>query len=129
MTPSSYNNRRLAPGLRRGFSLLELLAVITLMGIVAVLTMPRLGVQSQRTKATGCDVQRGNIDVQAQLWFRNRGSWPSSDLKQIGSNSLYFPDGLPVCPVDGTAYRFDAATGQVISSFGSNGGVREAFPA
>ena len=58
---------------RAGFSLLELLAVITLMGIIAAIAVPRIGNQSQKTKTTACDVQRGNIDVQAQLWFRNRG--------------------------------------------------------
>ena len=98
---------------RRGFSLLELLAVITLMGIIAVIAVPRIGSQSQKTKVTACDVQRGNIDVQAQLWFRNRGRWPARDLNDIAGNTDYFPDGLPVCPVDGTAYRFDDSTEQV----------------
>jgi len=100
---------------RRGFSLLELLAVITLMGIIAVIAVPRIGDQSYKTKVTACDVQRGNIDVQAQLWFRNRGRWPARDLNDIGNNADYFPDGLPVCPVDGTAYRFDTASEQVIA--------------
>ena len=98
---------------RGGFSLLELLAVVTIMGIIAVVALPRIGNQSQRTKVTACDVQRGNIDVQAQLWFRNRSRWPASDLRDIGGNTDYFPDGLPVCPVDGTPYRFDSATEQV----------------
>lgn len=100
---------------RSGFSMLELLAVIAIMGIIAIIALPRIGNQSQTTKATACDVQRGNIDVQTQLWFRNRGTWPARDLSDIGSNSDYFPDGLPTCPVDGAEYRFDRSTEQVVA--------------
>jgi general secretion pathway protein G len=107
-------HRRSSRGARAGFSLLELLAVITLMGIIAAIAVPRIGTQSQKTKATACNVQRGNIDVQAQLWFRNRGRWPARDLNDIADNTDYFPDGLPVCPVDGSAYVFDSANQQVI---------------
>ena len=112
--PQSSHRQLQRSGKRSGFSLLELLAVITIMGIIAVMAIPRVGSQSSRTKATACDVQRGNIDVQAQLWFRNRGRWPASDLNDIAGNAEYFPDGLPVCPVDGEAYRFDTAKQQVI---------------
>ena len=107
-------DRRSHHGARSGFSLLELLAVITLMGIIAAIAVPRIGNQSQKTKATACDVQRGNIDVQAQLWFRNRGRWPARDLNDIADHTDYFPDGLPGCPVDGSAYVFDSSKQQVV---------------
>lgn len=98
---------------RGGFSLLELLAVISIMGILAVVALPRIGRQSQQTKRTACEIQRGEIEVQAQLWYRNRGHWPAEDLRDIAGNADYFPAGLPACPVDGTSYRFDARSGKV----------------
>lgn len=99
---------------RRGVTLLEMLAVVSLMGIVAVVAIPRMSGQSRQAKINSCHVHRGNIEVQAQLWFRNRGTWPASDLSNIGSSGSYFPDGIPVCPVDGTAYQFDSKTEKVI---------------
>ena len=51
-----------------GMSLLEILAVVSLLGILA-----------------------GN-------------------LSDIGANSSYFPDGLPICPVDGSSYSIDTTT-------------------
>jgi len=99
---------------RSGFSLLELLATVTLMGIVAAVVVPRLGNPSQVTRARTCHVHRGNIEVQAQLWFRNRSAWPARDLSDIGQDARSFPDGLPRCPVDGSAYEFDSVTERVI---------------
>lgn len=98
---------------RFGFSLLELLATVTLMGIVMAIVVPRFSNQSRMTRINACHVQRGNIEVQAELWYRQYRKWPARNLKDIGQNDHYFPDGLPVCPVDGSHYRIDRRTGHV----------------
>jgi len=92
---------------------MELLAVVTLLGILAAVVIPRFAGQSDQAKTAACDVNRGNIEVQTQLWFRNKGTWPTADLGDIGSNPDYFPDGLPKCPFDGSDYRFDSMTQRV----------------
>jgi prepilin-type N-terminal cleavage/methylation domain-containing protein len=97
---------------RRAFSLIEVLAVIVIMGVMAVLIVPRFGGQTSNAKKNACAVQKGNIEVQAQLWYRNKGSWPAADLADIGADPQYFPDGLPSCPVDGSSYEFDGSRAQ-----------------
>ena len=97
----------------RGFSLLEMLAVITILGILAALIIPRMGNDAKAAKSQGCNVNRGNIETQVQLWFRNKSAWPQTNLSDIGANTAYFPDGLPRCPVDGSAYQLNSATNQV----------------
>ena len=98
---------------RRGLTLVEILAVVTLIGILAAVIIPRFAGPSFNAKAQACEVNQGNVEIQAQLWFRNKGAWPSSDLSDIGADVSYFPDGLPRCPVDGSSYDYDSSTQQV----------------
>ncbi len=99
---------------KRGFSLLELLAAITILGIIAAIVVPRFGDHAKKAKISACSVNKGNIEVQTQLWYRTKGSWPATGLGDIGANRTYFPEGLPTCPVDGSSYQLDATTHRVI---------------
>ena len=98
---------------RQAFSLLEILLAVTLMGIVAAVVMPRLTSHSTDSRIQACHVYRGNIEVQAELWFRNRGVWPAANLSDIGTTARYFPDGLPRCPVDDSRYSINPNTGRL----------------
>ncbi len=100
--------------IRRGMSLLELIAVVTILGILATIVVPRFGDQSKSAQKKACSLNKGNIETQAQLWYRNKGAWPASDLSNMGSDTTYFPAGLPTCPFDNTAYQFNSTTQQVI---------------
>lgn len=101
-------------GRRRGISLLELLAVITLMGIIAMIAVPRLARSGDKTKANSCFTTKGTIEVQAELWSRNKGVAPAADLSDVMANPSYFPDGAVTCPVDGSAYELNTTTLRVI---------------
>lgn len=98
----------------RGLSLLEILAAVVLLGIVAVIALPRMSGSSDKAKANACLVNQGNIELQAQLWFRNKGVWPAANLGDIFGNSQYFPGGALTCPVDGSAYQFNSTTMEVV---------------
>lgn len=98
----------------RGLSLLELLVVVVLLGIVAMIMVPRFGNSSADAKTTSCHINTGNIEMQAALWFRNKGSWPASNLGDIFADPTYFPDGATSCPVDGSSYSFDSSTENVV---------------
>ena len=97
----------------RGLSLMEVLAVVVLMGIVAMVVVPRFGGTADDAKTTGCSVNRNNIEIQAQLWYRNKGTWPQADLSDLMADPDYFPDGPVTCPVDGSNHSFDAVTQRV----------------
>jgi competence protein ComGC len=94
-------------------SLLELLAVVTLVGILAVIVIPRFSTQSMNAKRNGCSVNKHNIEVQSQLWMRQKNSSPNANLSDIGADQTYFPEGLPVCPVDNSTYTINTTTQRV----------------
>ena len=39
---------------------------------------------------------------------------PLANLSDVGGDINYFPEGLPLCPVDSSAYTIDNTTGLVI---------------
>ena len=98
-----------------GMTILEVVGSLLIIGIAALMVIPRVFDQSQSAKRNTCHVHRENVNIQAQSWFRNNGSWPSNPLAgTMGADSQYFPDGFPTCPVDGTTYQLDPTTHQVI---------------
>jgi general secretion pathway protein G len=100
---------------RRGLSLLELVAAITILGILAAIVMPRFGDSAKGAKKAACHTNKMNIEVQTQLWFRKKNAWPATNLSDIGADRNFFPDAaVPTCPVDGSAYTIDASTHRVI---------------
>jgi prepilin-type N-terminal cleavage/methylation domain-containing protein len=97
-----------------GYSLLELIAVTAILGILAGIILPSVTESHADAHVGACLSEKSNIEVQAELWLRNKGSWPAANLANIGADLDYFPAGLPVCPVDGTSYTLDPATGRVV---------------
>lgn len=99
---------------RRAFSLLELIVTLAILGILAAMALPRIWGASSEADKNACDVNQGDIEIQTQLWFRNKGVWPANDLSDMGADTGYFPEGLPVCPVDGGSYALDPGTHEVV---------------
>ena len=97
-----------------GFSFTELMAALVIIGVTAALIVPRLIGHHETAKKNACNANQGDIELQVKLWKRNVGTHPVANLSTIGADTNYFPSGLPVCPVDGSAYTIDTTTGLVI---------------
>jgi prepilin-type N-terminal cleavage/methylation domain-containing protein len=96
------------------FSLMELLAVVTILGILAALILPRVVNSSDTAKDKTCFHNRAEINITVEQYYLNTGTWPANDLSDIGADPNYFPDGLPTCPVSGQPYRLDPTTHRLI---------------
>jgi prepilin-type N-terminal cleavage/methylation domain-containing protein len=98
---------------RLGFSLMELLAVVTILGIIAAIIVPRVTVSSDTAKAKVNAHNKATINAAVERWYMEKGAWPANNLSDIGADANYFPDGIPVNPVDASAYTLNATTHRV----------------
>ena len=98
---------------RHGFSLMELLAVVTILGIIAAIIVPRVAVSSDTAKTKVMSHHKATINAAVERWYIEKGTWPANDLSDIGADANYFPDGIPVNPVDSSAYTLNATTHHV----------------
>ena len=98
---------------RSGFSLLELLAVVTILGIIAAIIVPRVTVSSDNAKQKVRDHHKATINAAVERYYVNEGSWPLDNLTDIGADVNYFPDGIPTDPVSGSAYSLNSTTHRV----------------
>jgi general secretion pathway protein G len=97
----------------RGFSLMELLAVVTILGIIAAIIVPRVAVSSDTAKAKVMAHHKATINSAVERWYVEKGVWPATDLSDIAADINYFPSGLPTNPVDNSAYTINATTHHV----------------
>jgi general secretion pathway protein G len=97
----------------RAFSLMELMAVVAIVGVLAAIIVVRATAGSSTSKSAACNAIKGDIEIQSELWMHNTGSWPATNLSNIGSDLNYFPTGVPLCPVNGSVYTIDSS-GRVV---------------
>jgi type II secretory pathway pseudopilin PulG len=93
---------------------MEAVTVISMLGIIALLAIPRFSGNSAAARKNACYTLRGNTHVQIQLWYREKAAWPATNLSDIAADPAYFPEGLSRCPVDGTSYVMDPTTHYVV---------------
>jgi type II secretory pathway pseudopilin PulG len=98
---------------------MELIAVVTILGVIAALIVPRINQGTDRAKEESCLHNRAEINITVERYYLHNDSWPANDLSDIGADLDYFPDGLPACPVSGAAYRLDPATHRVVGHAGA----------
>jgi len=97
---------------RRGFSLLELLAVVTILGIIAVVVIPRISVSAGTAKTNAHKQNVAELNSAIERYYFNTGTWPSANMTELNSAD-YFPDGLPTNPLTGAAYAMNTTTHRV----------------
>ncbi len=96
---------------RSAFSLLELLAVVVILGIIALVVIPRINFSAATARENSCFQNKAEINAAVERYYFENGSLPNN------ANALdvpaYFPDGLPDCPVTGGNYVLFGATKRV----------------
>ena len=98
---------------RHGFTLIEILAVVVILGILAVVVVPRVLASSATAKTNACYQNKSSVNTAVERWYFDKAAWPLAALTDIGADPDYFPDGIPACPVDASAYALDTLTNRI----------------
>lgn len=103
---------------RKGFTLVELLIVVVILGILAAVAIPRFMTTRDETQFRTCQSQLAAINGAVDEWmFMNPGV--AVDIAVILGNTDRFPDGVPTCPTDDGAYSLDANNRAVCAIHGT----------
>lgn len=122
MNRQGYHNKE------RGFSLLEIMVVLIIIGVMASIVAPRFIERADEAKVDSTKVQMKNIEQALKLYRLQHGQYPSSSggLKALVSSSKGGKHYLDALPKDAWGFDFiylsPGVHGEVdILSYGADG--------
>jgi type II secretion system protein G len=93
----------------KGFTLVELMVVVVILGILVAIAVPALNNTVDRSRVTACQSNERTISGAAAQFWHNNDRYPDDINELITGSYLEFN---PTCP-DGGTYVYDDATGTV----------------
>lgn len=95
-----------------GYTLVELMVVVLILGALAFVVIPRIGESSNLAKVNACNANVKIMNKKLELFNIRTGDWPQN-YNKFSTNLDYFPDGPPECPY-GTNYKIDSGLERII---------------
>jgi prepilin-type N-terminal cleavage/methylation domain-containing protein len=99
---------------KKGFTLIEVLLIVVILGIIAAIAVPRLMSSRAEAQMISCRANVANINMAIEKYFYDHNAYPAS---LVGSGEtalfaatadaeLYFPDGPPICGATGNSTTY-----------------------
>lgn len=93
---------------RAAFTLLEMLAVVTILAVLTAAILPRISTSGVHAKKELCTHQVSLINKALEQHFVDSGTRTQQLSDLISAD--FFPDGIPACPVTGKSYTVNDET-------------------
>ena len=105
----------------KGFTLLEMLIVVTIIGVLAAVVIPRFTISTDQAKKNSNEALIQTINSQLELFYFTEGNYPAAmtNTGWQGSSSTYsdyWPDGVPAKDVYEQDWVYSSTTGRVNST-------------
>jgi type IV pilus assembly protein PilA len=90
---------------KKGFTLVELMVVVAIIGILVAIAVPIYNASQDRAKANACKANLRTINGAISMYQANNdGDYPDDIDELVSENYL---QSTPTCPEDGDDYTID----------------------